>query len=242
MNDSVALKLENVYKAFSSLDGKFIALEDINLTCLNGSTTLITGENGSGKSLLMLIASKLIKPDKGTVFSSSKVGLVFQDADTQILGETVAEDVSFGLKNLGLKKDEIAKKVETALKKTGLCSKSNFSTRFLSGGEKRKLAVACILAMNLSIIIFDEPYANLDYGGIKQVNNLIKELKEEGKTIIILTHELEKCLGLADKLVVLFRGHKVFEGTPEESLCQPLENWNIKNPKANYNFPKDMIW
>lgn len=242
MNKDIALKLENIYKSFPTFNGKFIALENINLTIFNETTTIIAGENGSGKSLLMSIASGLIKPDNGKVYASSKVGLVFQDAETQILGETVQEDISFGPKNLGLKKEQVSKAVQQALKKTGLESKAEYSARFLSGGEKRKLAVAGILAMNLSIIIFDEPYANLDYGGVKQVNQLINELKAEGKTIIILTHELEKCLGLADKFVVLFRGNKVFEGTAEEGLEQPLETWNIKNPKAIYNSTKDMVW
>ena len=99
-----------------------------------------------------------------------------------------------------------------------------------------------MLAMKLPVIILDEPYANLDFGGVKQVNALIRQLKEEGKTVIILSHELEKCLGLSNRLVVLFRGKKVFDGTPEEGLKQNLEDWNIRNPLVSYKSVKDLIW
>ena len=99
-----------------------------------------------------------------------------------------------------------------------------------------------MLAMKLPIIILDEPYANLDFGGVKQVNALVRELKADGKTVIILTHELEKCLGLADRLVVLFRGKKVFDGSPEEGLRQKLEEWNIRNPLTSYKSVNDLIW
>ena len=120
--------------------------------------------------------------------------------------------------------------------------KKDFPARFLSGGEKRRLAIACMLSMNLPIIVLDEPYANLDYSGVKQVNKLIKELKKDGKTIIILTHELEKCLGLADRFVVLFRGKKVFDGLPSDGLKEDLEKWNIRNPFTSYKKISDLIW
>lgn len=96
--------------------------------------------------------------------------------------------------------------------------------------------------MDNSIIIFDEPYANLDFGGVKQVNSLIKKLKEQKKTVIILTHELEKCLALADNFIVLFRGKKVFEGKPSDAIKENLEQWNIKNPLARYEKIEDMVW
>ena len=112
----------------------------------------------------------------------------------------------------------------------------------LSGGEKRRLAVACMLAMDLPVIILDEPYANLDYGGVKQVNALVKQLKLAGKTVIILTHEIEKCLALADKFAVLFRGEKKFEGLPQDGLLQPLEEWNIRNPLVSYSCVQDLVW
>ena len=171
-----------------------------------------------------------------------RVGLVFQEAETQILGETPREDIAFGPKNLGWKKEKIELAVKNALEQTGLTDKAEFPARFLSGGEKRRLAVACMLAMDLPVIIFDEPYANLDYSGVRQVNELIRQLKKDGKTIIILTHEIEKCLALADKFVVLFRSEKKFDGTPQEGLKQPLKEWNIRNPLVAYCKIEDLIW
>ena len=96
--------------------------------------------------------------------------------------------------------------------------------------------------MEFPVIIFDEPYANLDFGGVRQVNFLIKDLKKNGRTVIILSHELEKCLGMADHFVVLFRGEKVFDGTPGEGLLQPLEQWNIHNPVTSYKSAEDLVW
>lgn len=237
------IKIQNLNKSFQTSEGKIDALQNISLEISDGECVIIGGENGSGKSVLMSIIANLEEADSGKVeLYGQKVGLVFQEAETQILGETPAEDIAFGPKNLGWKKNQVEEAVQNALKKVGLEKKSEFPARFLSGGEKRRLAVACMIAMNLPIIILDEPYANLDFGGVKQVNSLVKQLKTEGKTIIILTHEIEKCLALADKFIVLFRGKKVFDGKPEDGLKQNLENWNIKNPLGKYEKLGDLVW
>lgn len=207
-----------------------------------GDLVVIGGENGSGKSVLMSVIAGLEEADRGTLTCTSRVGLVFQEADTQILGETVEEDVAYGPKNLGMTKTAVQEAVAKALNTVGLQEKARYPARFLSGGEKRRLAVACMIAMDFPVIIFDEPYANLDFGGVKQVNALIQELKSQGKTIVILTHETEKCLGLADRFIVLFRGEKVFDGTPEEGLQTNLEQWNIRNPLVSYVTLKDLVW
>ena len=236
------ISIKNLCKSYKTSQGTIQALKNISLEIADNSCTLIAGENGSGKSVLMSIISGLEKADCRELKVNGRVGLVFQEAETQILGETPREDISFGPKNLGWKKEKIELAVKNALEQTGLTNKADFPARFLSGGEKRRLAVACMLAMDLPVIIFDEPYANLDYSGVKQVNNLIKQLKNDGKTIIILTHEIEKCLALADKFVVLFRGEKKFDGIPQEGLKQPLEEWNIRNPLVTYCKIEDLIW
>ena len=238
------IKIENLTKTFRTSKGKITALENISLEINKNECVVIGGENGSGKSVLMYIIAGLEKCDSGVVevCTGAQVGLVFQEAETQILGETPAEDIAFGPKNLGWKKEEIDAAVKDALEKTGLEQKADFPARFLSGGEKRRLAVACMLAMKLPVIILDEPFANLDYNGVKQVNALIRQLKAQEKTVIILTHEIEKCLGLADRFVVLFRGKKVFDGTPADGLKQKLEDWNIRNPILSYNSLEDLVW
>ena len=240
------IKINHLSKTFSTVAGPKKALDDVSLEINEGECVVVGGENGSGKSVLMQIIAGLMEGDKtsgeATVSVEGRIGLVFQEAETQILGETPAEDIAFGPKNLGWKKEEVQTAVREALEKTGLTEKADFPARFLSGGEKRRLAVACMLAMKLPTIILDEPYANLDFGGVKQVNALVRQLKEEGKTVIILSHELEKCLGLSERLVVLFRGKKVFDGTPEEGLKQNLEEWNIRNPLVSYSKVEDLIW
>ena len=238
----MSLTLTNISKSFLIPSGKKVALDNVSLTVQEGECAVIAGENGSGKSVLMSIAAGLMKSDSGKVECLGRPGLVFQEAETQILGETPAEDIAFGPKNLGWKKEEIDAAVKQALEETGLTDKADFPARFLSGGEKRRLAVACMLAMKLPVIILDEPYANLDYSGVKQVNALIKKLKADGKTVIILTHELEKCLALADHFIVLFRGKKVFDGTPADGLKQNLEKWNIRNPLVSYKNAGDLVW
>lgn len=236
------LKINDICKSFETSEGTNYALQNVSFEIPDGTCTVIGGENGSGKSVLMSIIAGLEEADSGTIENSCRAGLVFQEAETQILGETPREDIAFGPKNLGFTKEQTEQAVIDALQKTGLTSKADFPARFLSGGEKRRLAVACMIAMNLPVIILDEPYANLDFTGVKQVNSLVKALKEQGRTVIILTHEIEKCLALAEKFIVLFRGKKVFDGTPEEIVKLDLEKWNIKNPFANYSAIKDLVW
>ncbi len=236
------IEVSHITKSYATAEGEKLALDDVSFSINEGTLAIISGENGSGKSVMMNIIAGLETPDSGVVQSFSKAGLVFQEADTQILGETPREDIAFGPKNQKKTKTEIEKITKKALEQVGLTNKADFPARFLSGGEKRRLAVACMLAMDLPIIIFDEPYANLDFGGVKQVNKLIDQLKADGKTIIILSHELEKCLGLADRFIVLFRGKKVFDGSPEEGLKENLEQWNIRPPLASYKTVRDLVW
>lgn len=239
------ISINNLNKTFETATGELVALNNVSLDIYKGDCIVVGGENGSGKSVLMSILAGLEDFDSGKIEfenSSDRVGLVFQEAETQILGETLAEDVAFGPKNLKFSKEKVNANVKSALDKTGLLQKADFPARFLSGGEKRRLAVACMLAMENPIIILDEPYANLDFSGVKQVNALISQLKSEQKTVIILTHEIEKCLGLANRFVVLFRGEKVFDGTPENGVKQELENWNIKNPFVQYSSVTELVW
>ena len=239
-----SVKLEHVSKRFlTGTDSKYsAAITDISFEISKGSLTIVGGANGSGKSVLMNLISGLLKPSEGKLFVSSKPGLVFQEASTQILGDTPREDVAVGPKNLRMKGKEIPQIVEESLKSVKLLEKADYPAEFLSGGEKRRLAVAAILAMKRDIIIFDEPYANLDYPAVVDVNRLLVQLHESGKTVILLTHELEKCLALADHFLILQKGRLVFDGSPDEALKLPLEQWSIRNPLARYESVKDLLW
>ena len=237
--EQTAIKIEHLTKIFSD---KTQALDDVSFQINKGDFLVLAGSNGSGKSVLMSLIAGLDDPTSGTINVDGEVGLVFQDADAQILGETPFEDVSFGAKNAGLKKTELQKAVEDALKAVGLENKATAYARSLSGGEKRRLAVAGILAMQRQIIIFDEPFANLDWPGVKLVCQILVELKQQGNTIILLTHEIEKVLALANRFIVLDKGKIRFDGTPEQGLNQNLEQWFIKNPLTQYQQLGDLLW
>mgnify|MGYP002620082913 FL=1 len=239
------IEVKKLYKVFSSLiqgQPSVIALDDVSLSIAEGSLTVIGGANGSGKSVLMSIIAGLQKASDGTCFTASKPGLIFQDAASQILGDTPRDDIAVGPRNQKVGKKEIPLIVEKALAETGLSAKADWPAHFLSGGEKRRLAVASILAMKKDIIIFDEPYANLDYPGVCDLNALIQELHQNKKTVLLLTHEIEKCLGMANQFVILHRGKIVFDGSPLDALAQPLESWGIKNPLSSYKSLEDLIW
>jgi len=248
-----AVEVLNVTKKFSVYediphneqiqDGCFYALSDISLSIEDGECAIIAGANGSGKSLLMSVIAGLEDPTSGSVKTSSKVGLVFQEPDSQILGETPKEDIAFGPRNMKLSKDEIKARVDTALLQTGLEDRADFPARSLSGGEKRRLACAGVLAMDSRIIIFDEPYANMDFPGVVQVNRLFQKLIADGKTVIILTHELEKCLAFSKRFIVLCKGKKVFDGTASDALSRDLEAWGIHHPLKNSSRELgDLLW
>lgn len=233
------LQIKNVSRKFSNV----VALKDISLEVFRGEFIVVCGRNGSGKSVLMSLIAQLDEPTCGQIsVPKSGVGLVFQDADAQILGETPVEDVSFGLKNQKIQKKEIKKKVEETLKSVGLYERRFAPARQMSGGEKRRLAVAGILAMNREIFIFDEPFANLDFPGVQSVCEILKKLKAAQKTIIVLTHELEKILGLADRFVILDKGEIKFSGTPEEGLKLDLNKFGIKNPLERPNSISELFW
>ena len=231
----------NVSKIFA--DGTK-ALEGVSLEICQGDFLLIAGSNASGKSVLMSLIAGLDEPSSGKIIVEPgfEAGLVFQDADSQILGETPWEDVMFSAKNLRLPKKEAAEKVQEALLSVSLLEKKDAPSRLLSGGEKRRLAVAGILSLGRKFFIFDEPFANLDWPGVRQVVSIMRELKENGKTVIVLTHEIEKIMALASRLAILHKGKIRFDGSPKDGLNLPLEEWGIKNPLNSYARLEDLLW
>ena len=168
-----------------------VAIQDISLKINEGEFVVIAGANGSGKTVFARHLNGLLKPTKGRVLldgepitkniveARRKVGLVFQDPDSQFVGQTVAEDVAFGPENLNLPVKEVETIVKESLEAVGLSGFSSRSPHALSGGEKRKLAIAGILAMKPKIIIFDEPFTGLDYPGVVQVLKQIVQLHKK---------------------------------------------------------------
>jgi biotin transport system ATP-binding protein len=247
-------EVRNLSKVFP--DGT-VALDGLSLEISEGQCLLVAGSNGSGKTILMRILAGLLDASGGELLFRGEslikalgkggnfrqeLGIVFQDADAQFVGETAEEDVSFGPSNLALDKEETEKQTREALVKTGLWEKRRFSPRRLSGGEKRRLAIAGVLAMNCRIIIMDEPFANLDWPGVVQVLRSIETLKADGKTLIILTHELEKVLALGDRLVILDRGRIRDSGKPEEVLDRLRPEYGVRDPRRSYRTVGDCSW
>ncbi len=230
-----------------------IAIKNINLSIKQGEFVVIAGSNGSGKTVLARHLNGLLKPTQGTVLlfgedltkdivrARSQIGLIFQNSDSQIVGQTVAEDVAFGPENLKMPPDEVRKTVQNALETVGLADISRQRPQLLSGGQKRKLAVAGVLAMMPKVIIFDEPFTGLDYPGVIQVLKQLINLHQRGHTLILITHELDKVLAHADRLIVMDKGSIVMDGLPGE-LISKVEQYGIRKPRACGQGVETMTW
>ena len=211
------------------------ALADVSLEIKDNDFLAIVGETGSGKSTLAQMFNALLIPDKGDVLVNDyvinyknrksrklrglrkQVGLVFQFPEYQLFEETVEKDVAFGVKNFGVKGDEALNRAHEALKQVGLDETYFKRAPFdLSGGEKRKVAIAGILAIDPDILIFDEPTAGFDPQSSKDLMNLITEFHKNGKTIIIITHDMDLVNTYTKRVVMLERGQVTFDGTPNE--------------------------
>jgi cobalt transport protein ATP-binding subunit len=217
------------------------ALKGIDLTIPEGEFLLICGPNGSGKTTLIRLISGILKPTAGAVHVNGLdpihdsrevrrlVGMVFQDPDSQIVGETVREDVAFGPENLGLSPEEINERVDWALRIMGLKDLSEKPCYLLSGGEKRRLSIAGVLAMRPRVILFDEPFSFLDYPGIQEVLRHLVCLHREGHTLLLTTHDVEKVIAHVDRIAVIHDGKLKAEGPPEE-LVMKLSRFGIRPP------------
>ncbi|MDR0668519.1 MAG: energy-coupling factor ABC transporter ATP-binding protein [Treponema sp.] len=247
------LAVRNLSLRFEGPETAVTVLDRISLEAGEGEFLLLAGSNGSGKTLLMRCMAGLLEAQEGEVLFRGRppartrafhreLGLVFQDADAQILGETVEEDTAFGPRNLGLSREETERRVGAALEAVGLEAKRERPPRRLSGGEKRRLAVAGILAMGCGVIILDEPFANLDWPGVIQVLEVLRSLKQAGKTLIVLTHELEKVLALADRLLILHSARIRDDGKPAEVLDRLDPAWGVRDPRRNYQTVEDCSW
>ncbi len=211
-----------------SYDASRPVLDGVSLDVSRGERILILGHNGSGKSTLVRISGALQSPLQGACFvcgvdvSGSmphelrrKIGMVFQDPDSQIVASVVEDEVAFGPENHGVPSHEIEKRVELALSQVGLSHKRTSLVAALSGGEKQRLALAGALASNAECLILDEPTAMLDPEGRLEVADVLRSLHKSGTTIIQVTHQLES-LDDADRVLVLSKGKLVWQGVPEE--------------------------
>lgn len=238
MSDIKVSALRHVYSAGTPFEK--VAIDDINIEIPHGQLVGIIGHTGSGKSTFIQHLNALLKPTSGTVTVDGedinadkitaknvryKVGLVFQYPEYQLFEETVYADIAFGPKNMGLSEAEIDERVREAAHFVGVPDEQfEKSPLELSGGQKRRVAIAGVIAMRPGVLILDEPTAGLDPAGCEQIlRNICDYRTQTGSTVIIVSHSMDDVARLADRLVVFNHGAIRFDGTPEEVFSQPEE-------------------
>lgn len=231
---------------FSYMDGSK-ALKNISLKIPAGKKVAIIGNNGSGKSTLFLHLNGIYKPDKGRVILKGKemeyssaflkevkksVGMVFQDPDNQLFSGSVYQDVSYGPVNLAWSEEKVREEIEIAMKMTETWDLKDKATHFLSYGQKKRVSIAGVLAMNPEIIVLDEPTAGLDPVFTRQIMEILDELNQKGRTIIISSHNMEEVYAWADYIFVLSQGEIIAQGKTIELFKndQAIKKANLFKP------------
>jgi len=210
------------------------ALKGVSLKIEYGDFVAIMGQNGAGKTTLVKHLNGLLKPTKGNVFVDGvntkdvsvaslarKVGYVFQNPDNQLFCESVEEEIAFALKNFGFKESTIKRRVSWALNLLDLTQYRNTSPFMLSGGERKRVALASVLAWNPKVLILDEPTIGQDHAQKEKLREFILQLKTQGKTVVMVTHDVEFVAECNPRVVLMSEGKIVAEGPAEEILTNP---------------------
>jgi cobalt/nickel transport system ATP-binding protein len=244
-------RLEDLSHRYS--DGT-LALEEVSLSIAKGERIALLGTNGSGKTTLLNHLNGILKPTSGKVYFedrpleySSKallnlrkrVGFVFQDPNDQLFAPTVKQDVAFGPLNLGQPVDVVKKAVMEALETVGMTEFAEKPPHFLSLGQKKRVALAGVLAMQPEVIVMDEPTANLDPRATSEILHLLLQLnKQAGITLILATHDVDMVPLFANRLYILNKGKIVSEGTPKENFSNTelIRNANLRSPRIAHLF------
>ena len=248
-DDRIIIHTENLSYEYG--DGTK-ALLNVNVKIPKGKTIGILGGNGAGKSTLFLNMNGIFQPLDGNVYFKGEklkydkksmkelrkaVGIVFQDPDDQLFSASVYQDISFGPMNLGLEKEEVIKRVEKAILRTGVSDIRDKPTHNLSYGQKKRVAIAGILAMEPEVLILDEPTAGLDPMGVSDILKLIVETqKESDLSVVIATHDIDIVPLFCDYVYVMDKGQVVLEGSPEEifSNTEKLRKFNLRLPRIGH--------
>lgn len=250
----MSIKIKNLTHIYNEgMPFEKVALEEINIEIQTGEFVGIIGHTGSGKSTLIQMFNGLLKPTRGDVLVNDqnihhekvnkkeirqKVGLVFQYPEYQLFEMTVKDDVAFGPKNLGLTEEEVKARVKYALDAVGLDESYYEKSPFeLSGGQKRRVAIAGVLAMNPETLILDEPTAGLDPKGRNELFEQLQKMHRElGLTIILISHSMEDVARYVEKLFVLYKGKIAYQGTPREVFAngKKLEEIGLAMPQIRY--------
>lgn len=232
-------ELTHIYS--EGLPHESVAIEEVSFKAEDGQLVGVIGHTGSGKSTLMQHLNGLLKPKSGQIIVGDtditsesvvmrdirrKIGLVFQYPEYQLFEETVAKDVAFGPANLGLEQEEIDERVREAIEMVGLDYEhvKNLSPFDLSGGQKRRVAIAGVIAMKPEILILDEPTAGLNPKAHDDILNMVRQIHENEKNIVFLvSHNMNDIAKMADKILVMDHGRLVMDGTPQEVFARGEE-------------------
>ncbi len=221
------------------------ALQGVSVIIYEREKIAVLGANGAGKSTFFLNLNGVRKPDAGELFLygekigkknrkelTRNVGIVFQDADSQIIGSTVKAEVAFGPLNKKLPRKEVEKWTVGAIKRMDLEEYVERPPHYLSEGEKKRVSIADILAMNYPLVIFDEPTASLDPVNAEALEKVLGDLEGEGKTVMLSTHDVDFAYRFADRILVFWKGKVIADGKPEEvfQIEEVLEKANLKKP------------
>ena len=244
-------RLENLSHRYS--DGT-LALDNVSLSFERGARIALLGTNGSGKTTLLNHFNGILKPTSGNIYFEDKpleydsksllnlrkrVGFVFQDPNDQLFASTVKQDVAFGPLNLGYTPEHVKKLVDEALTTVGMMEFAEKPPHFLSGGEKKRVALAGVLAMQPEVIIMDEPTSSLDPLATSDILHLLVRLnKENGITLLLATHDVDLVPLLANKLFILDKGKVVSEGTPKVSFSNTelIRKVKLRSPRIAHLF------
>ena len=237
------LRVENISYHY---DNKHLALNNVSASFGAGELVAILGSNGAGKSTFFLCCNAVLRPQNGKIYykgneiSSKKdihtlrqaVGLVFQEADTQLIAGTVESELSFGPMNLRLAPDEVSRRVENSLAQMDLVRYRDQAPHHLSGGEKKRVSIADILAMQSEIILLDEPTASLDPQNTDTLIDILNELNQAGITIIISTHDVDFAYRIVQRAIVFAQGEIIADAEVNEVFAQEklLEKAGLKKP------------
>ena len=246
--DSI-IKIENLIFEYKKDDETAAnrAINGVSLEIERGSFTAVLGKNGSGKSTLAKNLNGLLLPTKGVIYVNGfntaddehiwdvrqSAGMVFQNPDNQLVSAIVEDDVAFGPENLGVEPQEIRRRVDKALADVNMGAFRGKAPHLLSGGQKQRIAIAGVVAMKPSCIIFDEPTAMLDPKGRGEIMAIIKELNGEGITVILITHFMEEAVN-ADRVIIMHEGEVFLDGTPSEVFArgEKVKSVNLAVPLA----------
>lgn len=246
----MTLVAEGVGHRFS--DGVW-GLEGVDLSLGGGEFVVVAGPNGSGKTLLMRHLVGLVRPTTGRVTLDGqdiqkflpevrrRVGLVFQDSSAQLVGLTVDEEVAFGPRNQGWPPARVDDAVAASLEAVGLAHRRQDVCATLSGGELRRLAIAGILACQPEMILLDEPFTGLDWPAVRAVLSTLCRLHDQGTTVVLLTHELDKCLAHAGRLVLMGHHRVMADGTPA-ALWDLIPDAQTHRPSGGPERLAEMTW